>query len=400
MIRNSVNRMYFKLKINPLLIVQLVVVSCSSNVQTQPASADTNLRIDQDGIFTPVILNATDTLEMLFDTGCLVGCLLPRSLAENYADSLVVSTQQGTASSIEVKSISLGGQSLNSNIVHHVPVETEATIAPVYATEERVWCFDLDNSIFSICETDTLPENAIVYPLLFAKYKDRKIAPFVNIPMTLSCGDHSLSTDYIYLLDTGTPYGFTITDPPTELENFVSRIPHWEIEDNLCSENPGRKLLDFEVDIDTPDFILPHVRCVFDTGLRSMSGEFKGFLPDVRKPIVGTLGMRILKHFNMILDFKNGRLILTPAQRTFPSKPANRVGFWCDSKGVVTRIRTNDAAYGQGLRLADTVMTVNGSRWIDIPQQRREELYSTKGHSIWEINSSEGTKTIIIENAL
>lgn len=383
-----------------LLIVQLVVAACSSNGQPQPASADTNLRIDQDIITTPVIINATDTLEMVFDTGCMAGCLLPQSLAANYADSLTV-TQPGTAaSSIEVKGISLGGQSLNSNRIYHVSGETEAMIAPVYATEERIWCFDFDNSIFSICDTDTLPENAIVYPLLFAKYKDRKLAPFVNIPMTLSCGEHSLSTDYIYMLDTGTPYGFAITDPPTELENFVSRIHHWEIEDNLCSGNPGRKLSDFEVDITAPAFILPHVRCVFSTGMRSMSREFKGYLPDVHKPIVGTLGMRILKHFNMILDFKNDRLILSPAQRTFPSKPTSQVGFWCDSEGVVTRIRTNDAAYDQGLRLYDTVVTVNGIRWIDIPQQRQEEIYSIKEQSTWEINSSEGRKTIIIENAL
>lgn len=140
-----------------LLIVQLVVAACSSNGQPQPASADTNLRIDQDIITTPVIINATDTLEMVFDTGCLVGCLLPQSLAANYADSLTV-TQPGTvASSIEVKGISLGGQSLNSNRIYHVSGETEAMIAPVYATEERIWCFDFDNSIFSICDTEPYP---------------------------------------------------------------------------------------------------------------------------------------------------------------------------------------------------------------------------------------------------
>ena len=389
----------------PLLLLQFVVVSCSSNGRTPPAADNTNLRIDQDRIVTPVVINATDTLEMLFDTGCMVGCLLPQSLAENYADSLTV-TQPGTSvSNIVVEDISLGGRSLNDNRIYHVPderidivgpIDLACTIAPVYATEERIWCFDFDNRMFSIRETDTLPENAIVYPLLFAKYKDRKIAPFVNIPMTLSYGDCSLSTDYLYMLDTGTPHGFVITDPPAELEDFVSRIPHWKIEDRFCAELPDRQLLDFEVDINIPPFVLPDVRCAFDTELRSFSDQFRNYLKDIDKPIVGTLGMRILKHFNMILDFKNDRLILTPAQRTYPSKPANRTGFWCDSQGVVTRIRTNDAAYGQGLRLKDTVMTVNGLRWTDISEEKREDIYSTEERTVWVVRSAEGTKKIII----
>lgn len=240
----------------PLLLLQFVVVSCSSHGQTPPAADNTNLRIDQDRIITPVVINATDTLEMLFDTGCLVGCMLPQSLAENYADSLTVTQPGAVVSHIAVKDISLGGQSLNDNRIYHVPdeefdvvgpVDLPCVIAPAYATEERIWCFDFDNRMFSIRETDTLPENAIVYPLLFAKYKDRKIAPFVNIPMTLSYGDRSLSTDYVYLLDTGTPYGFCITDPPAELEDFVSRIPHWKIEDRFSAEIPDRQHLDFDI---------------------------------------------------------------------------------------------------------------------------------------------------------
>ena len=389
----------------PLLLLQFVVVSCSSHGQTPPAADNTNLRIDQDRIITPVVINATDTLEMLFDTGCLVGCMLPQSLAENYADSLTVTQPGAVVSHIAVKDISLGGQSLNDNRIYHVPdeefdvvgpVDLPCVIAPAYATEERIWCFDFDNRMFSIRETDTLPENAIVYPLLFAKYKDRKFAPFSNIPLSLSYVYRSLSTDYVYLLDTGTPYGFCITDPPAELEDFVSRIPHWKIEDRFSAEIPDRQHLDFEVDIDMPPFVLPDVRCDFDTGLRSFAEEFKNFLPGIGKPIVGTLGMRILKHFNMILDFRNDRLILTPAQRTYPSKPVNRTGFWCDSQGVVTRIRTNDAAYGQGLRLKDTVMTVDGIRWTDIPEEKREDIYSTEERTVWEIRSADGTKKIII----
>lgn len=379
-----------------ILVVQFAVLSCSSNEQAQQTADNTNLRIYHDGIYTPVVINAADTLEMLFDTGCLVGCLLPRSLAANYTDASAVAESGTGVSKIDVESISLGGQSLNSNKIYHVPGKIEAIIAPVYATERRIWCFDFDNRIFSICETDTLPENAIVYPLVFAKKGNRKLAPFVNIPMTLSYNDKSLSTDYLYLLDTGTPYGFAITDPTPELEDFVLHIPHWKIEDSFSTKIPDRKLYDFEVDIEIPSATLSHIRSVFDTGLRSFSGEFRSYLSGIDKPIAGTIGMRLLKHFNMILDLKNDRLILTPAQTIYPSKPMNKAGFWCDSKGVVTRIRTNDAAYAQGLRLGDRVVTVDGTRWEDISEERQNELYSMEGHRVWKIESAGGTKDIVI----
>lgn len=379
-----------------LLVTQFAVLSCSSNEKARQTAGDTNLCIDRDRIFTPVIINAVDTLEMLFDTGCMVGCLVPQSLAADYIDASAVAQSGTGVSKIEVEDISLGGQSLNSNSIYYVPGKTEAMIAPVYATEKRIWCFDFDNRMLSICETDTLPENAIVYPLLFAKYGERRLAPFVNIPMTLSCKGDTLSTDYIYMLDTGTPYGFAITDPTPELEDFVRRIPHWEIEDSMCVKIPDRKLFDFEVDIEMPSAAFPNIRSVFDTGLRSFSREFKNYLTGIDKPIAGTIGMRLLKHFNMILDLKNDRLILTPARSTYPSKPVNRVGFWCNAKGVVTRIRTNDAAYGQGLRLGDRIVAVDGILWNDISEKRQNELYSCPEHHVWKIESEEGTKDIVI----
>ena len=379
-----------------LLMVGLFAVhSCSSYGQAQPTADNGNLRIDYDRIYTPVIINSADTLEMFFDTGCLVGCLLPRSLATNYADSLSVAQSGVSVPKVEVGDILLGGKSLNSNSVSYVSAEIEPMIAPVYAKDNRIWCFDFDNRQFSICETDTLPENAIVFPLLFAKYKGKKLAPFVNIPMSLFCGDATLSADYLYLLDTGTPCGFAITDPTRELEDFVSRIPHWKIEDKLCAEIPNRRLLDFEVDVEMLSRSFTHIRSVFDTGAKSISGEFKNFLRGVDKPIVGTIGMRLLKHFNMILDLKNDRLILTPAHSTFPSKPMNRVGFWCDSKGEVNRIRTNDTAYGRGLRLGNRIVTVDGIRWNDLSKEQQEELYSIEKQRVWTIESVEGTKEFV-----
>lgn len=52
-----------------LPVSQFAILSCSSNEKARQIADNTNLRIDQDRIFTPVIINATDTLDMLFNTG-------------------------------------------------------------------------------------------------------------------------------------------------------------------------------------------------------------------------------------------------------------------------------------------------------------------------------------------
>ena len=74
----------------------------------------------------------------------------------------------------------------------------------------------------------------------------------------------------------------------------------------------------------------------------------------------------------------------------------NLVGFWCDSKGMVNRIRTNGTAYGQGLRLGDRVVAVDGIQWNDISKEQLEKFYTTEGHRVWKIESEKGEKDIVI----
>lgn len=44
--------------------------------------------------------------------------------------------------------------------------------------------------------------------------------------------------------------------------------------------------------------------------------------------------------------------------------------------------------------LKDRVVAVDGIQWDDISEGRQNELFSTKGHRLWKINSMEGTKVI------
>lgn len=50
-----------------ILVAQFAIFSCLSNKKLQRTADNTNLHIGQDRIFTPDIINAADTLEMLLN---------------------------------------------------------------------------------------------------------------------------------------------------------------------------------------------------------------------------------------------------------------------------------------------------------------------------------------------
>lgn len=378
-----------------VLFSLLTLCNCSGKQDKVKEATQRDFTIIEDRLYLPVSIDGRPSIQLLFDTGTAVGCLISETLAREYSDTIPSGTDLG---SFDVEEITIHGFPLGTQTIHHIPEEGIGVVAPSNATDRRIWCFDMDNEKFSIHQNDTLPEGALVYPIIFASYQGTRIMPFVNIPLTIRSGADTIKTDYLYMLDTGTPYGFCMTDPPQEFEAFVSGIQHWEIEDMLSLRIPSRRLSDFSVDIDFAGIPFKNVRCAFDTGSRSYANEYRNYLPASSKPVVGTLGMRILKCFNMILDLKNARLILTPTNRKFASKPPNRTGFWTDSFGAVTRIRRNDQAYEQGLRLGDTVISVNGIIWRNIPKSSRDSIGAqTQKPTVWEIKGSDGPQKIVID---
>jgi hypothetical protein len=287
---------------------------------------------------------------------------------------------------ITIASFPYGSKSITS-----IDEDFPAAIAPEYAGDRRIWCFNLDEGRLSISDKDTVPADTMVFPIEFAMRGGKRQVPFVNIPMTISQGSHSMSTDYLYILDTGTPCGFIITDPPRELDDFVAGIKHLEIRDLLNFKYRNRRISQFNVDISVDTFRIADVKCGFDIGPRSISDEYARDFPKGSKPVVGTIGLRFLKHYNFILDLKSSRLILSPNHSDFPSRPANGFNFWCDGNGLVNRIVVNSNAYTAGIRLKDTVVEANGMPWKSFSAKEQDSLFYRGKVVKWKFNDKELT---------
>jgi len=51
-------------------------------------SGKKDFTIVNDVMHVPVVINGRDTVNLLFDTGCLVGCLFPDSLSYRFCDTI------------------------------------------------------------------------------------------------------------------------------------------------------------------------------------------------------------------------------------------------------------------------------------------------------------------------
>jgi hypothetical protein len=349
-----------------------------------------DLTIVNDVMHVPVVINGRDTVNLLFDTGCLVGCLFPDSLSYRFCDT-INRTFPGDMGYFDVDTVTIASFPYGSNRIASFDIACPATIAPEYPDDRRLWCFNLDEGRLSIREKDTVPADAMVFPIEFAMRGGKRLAPFVNIPMTISQGGDSLSTDYLYLLDTGTPYGFVVTDPTPGLDSFVSGIEHLEIRDLLNFKYRNRRISQFNVNINVDTTLIPDLKCEFDTGPLSIAGDFTKCLPKGSKPVVGTIGVRFLKYYNFILDLKNSRLILSPNHSDFPSKPVNGFNFRCDGNGLVNRIVVNSEAYAAGIRLRDTVVEANGVPWKSFSAEEQDSLFYRGTVVKWKFNDKELT---------
>lgn len=192
-----------------VLILLITLCNCSRRQvnASEPSKPDFTIRADR--LYLPVSIDGHPLIELLFDTGTLVGCLISATAAGEYTDSI---QPRNDLASFNGSEIEIHGLPLGTRTIHYVPETGIALIAPSYATDTRIWCFDMDNEKFSIRETDTLPAGALVFPLVFASYRsDRRLMPFVNIPMTIRSGKDSIKTDYGYTISL-----FRSTEPSGE----------------------------------------------------------------------------------------------------------------------------------------------------------------------------------------
>ncbi len=302
-------------------------------------------------------------MEVFFDTGCLMGYMISKSFAQKILDKKG-ETYVNDFDSLVVDTLLVAGFPYSSNIITVVNDDREYSyIAPTYSSDRRIWRFDLDSCRLAISDSAAVNVDGIQIPIVFAKSsKGRRIAPFVKLPLVFCSQHDTLVTEYHYLLDTGTPYGVLITDPTEELRKFSRKCSHMEFVDEQFAVRPNWEIGEFYPNILLDTVCIPDVKCNLHKGPRSLKSEFRLYLPK-DAIIVGTVGMRILKHFNFTIDLGNECLALVPTKSRFPSKKPNRFDFWCKEDGSVRRLGVGGVAEKAGLALGDKVVSINDVTW-------------------------------------
>ena len=360
------------MKFSIFLSVLFLFVSCASNA-VDNLCGNNNISIKNDVLYLDGKID-TSSVKLMFDSGCLIGCLIPDSTASRIALNGGGRVNEDDIAVINVDSISVCGFPHGSNSVNVIDGSFRPQIAPLYESDDRIWHFSLDSMMLTIANTPFLYQDKLEFPIIFTKRKGKKNAPMVNIPITYSQDDDRIETSYYYLLDTGTPYGFVMTDPPVEMKEFVARIKHNSFMDEMSIKNKNRIIKQFELNFEISDVFVNNVLCEFDTAVRSFNSEFGHKFDHADKPLVGTIGMRFLKHFNFDIDLKNQKLVLRPTTSVFPSKSRNENGFWCNAIGVVQRLEIDGKAYKNGLRVGDSIISIDNIPFHSFTKEQRDSI--------------------------
>lgn len=348
----------------------LALTECDPSL-TKGAAIEPVITLIEDVIYVNCKID-TSKITMVFDTGCLVGCVLSEKKAQEVLPEKDVKYTVNGYGVISADSMFIADYPYPSNDIIVYRERINPLIAPNYRVDRKKWSINLDSCSLTISDTTRFP-SSIKVPIIFT---NKRRAPFVKIPLSLYLQGDTLKTCYYYLLDTGNPYGMAITDPPKELERFVRSHSHMEYLDEQSQLVKNRKIVQFFPDIIFDQYTINDVKCIIDTGMRSIASEYRGKLPS-DAPVVGTIGLRFLKHFNFELDLANDQLNLSKNNTVFPSKPTNKYDFWCNDDGKVRRIGIGGVAYEQGLRVGDVINGINNIPWNSLKKNYVDSLLTS-----------------------
>ena len=186
------------------------------------------------------------------------------------------------------------------------------------------------------------------------------LLPIVELPITLCKNGKKHHFKRSFLVDTGAPSAFCFTDPDSELLSFVESIPHCEYDDALTEvfskQGRQREYINFISDsVAIQSFNVGKASCGIDIGVRSARREFGD-------GVVGMIGMGVLKHFDIVFDYKNQQLLLAPHGMDMPfyEQAESGLGFKYSKDLHVSFVAREHNAQKAGLKLGDRIKAING----------------------------------------
>ena len=341
-----------------VIMLAALLIGCNFNANTsQTASVNQgNLRFEKNRLIVSAMLADSISMELELDSGCVNGHAIIDSVTLER-----VSKQQ--AQSNLSNQIALQVDGCNLSYKYFINQQTKPLIGLNCKDSLRRWAINISQNRLNIIPDDSLvnTDKHCAIPIR-VKYG---LLPIAELPITFYKNGRAYSFKRSFLVDTGTPMAFCIMDPDDELMAFVNSIPHCQYDDALTEmfnrQGRAREHIKFILDsVVVQSFVVGQASCDIDVGVRSTRKEFGD-------DVIGTIGMGILKNFDMIFDYRDSQLLIAPHGIEMPyyEQAEGGLGFTYSKSLRVSFVARGHNAHMSGLRPGDEIVMIN-----DIPHER------------------------------
>lgn len=341
-----------------VVVFAIFLMGCNYNANTsQTVSVNQgNLRFEKNRLIVSAMLADSTSIELELDSGCANGYANIDSATLERVSKL--QTQPNTSNQIAFQ---VDGRNLSYK--YFINQHTRPLIGLNCKDSLRRWAVILSQN-----RLDIIPDDSIVNTDRYCAIPIRVkygLLPIAELPITFYKNGQAYSFKRSLLVDTGTPMAFCIMDPDSELMNFVDAIPHCQYDDALTEmfnrQGRAREHIKFILDsVAVQSFVMGRASCNIDVGVRSTRKEFGD-------DVVGTIGMGILKNFDMVFDYRDSQLLITPHGIEMPyyEQAEGGLGFTYSKSLRVSFVQRGHNAHKSGLRPGDKIVSING-----IPHER------------------------------
>lgn len=335
-----------------------LLMGCGRNANTsQTASVNQgNLRFEKNRLIVSAMLADSISMELELDSGCVNGHAIIDSVTLER-----VSKQQTQSNLSNQIALQVDGYELSYRyFINH---QTRPLIGLNCKDSLRRWAINISQNRLDIIPDDSLvnTDKHCAIPIR-VKYG---LLPIAELPITFYKNGQAYSFKRSFLVDTGTPMAFCIMDPDSELMHFIETIPHCQYDDALTEifnrQGRAREHITFILDsVAVQSFVVGRASCNIDIGVRSTRKEFGD-------DVIGTIGMGILKNFDMVFDYRDSQLLIAPHGIEMPyyEQAEGGLGFTYSKDRRVSFVQRGHNAQKSGLRPRDEIVMIN-----DIPHER------------------------------
>ncbi|MBE6174736.1 MAG: hypothetical protein E7147_04210 [Rikenellaceae bacterium] len=339
-------------------VLLFFLMGCNCNMDTsQMVSVNQgNLRFEKNRLIVSAMLADSTAMEFEFDSGCINGYANIDSATLERISKL--QTQSNTSNQIALQ---VDGRNLSYK--YFINQHTKPLIGLNCKDSLSRWAVNISQNRLDIIPDDSIVNTDKYYAIpIRVKYG---LLPIAELPITFYKNGYAYSFKRSFLVDTGTPMAFCIMDPDSELMAFVNSIPHCQYDDALTEmfnrQGRAREHINFILDsVVVQSFVVGRASCNIDIGVRSTRKEFGD-------DVIGTIGMGILKNFDMVFDYRDSQLLIAPHGIEMPyyEQAEGGLGFTYSKNLRVSFVQRGHNAHKSGLHPGDKIVTIN-----DIPHER------------------------------